>query len=61
MIFNLQQSGDYNLSAAMSAVLVALILLGYITTEILRKINIEKLKNFSFRQETQPEIVNKPC
>ncbi|MEW9123917.1 MAG: iron ABC transporter permease [Thermotaleaceae bacterium] len=60
-IFNLQQSGDYNLSAAMSAVVVAMILLGYILMEGVKKIDIQNLRKIALRQQTQPKIVNRPC
>ncbi|AOT68714.1 ABC transporter permease [Geosporobacter ferrireducens] len=60
-IFNLQQSGDYNLSAAMSAAVISMILLGYIITEGMKKISFGKLGKISYRQQTQSKVVNRPC
>ena len=36
-IFNLQQSGDYNLSSAMSSVIVAIVLMGYALSFVFRR------------------------
>ncbi|AKL97277.1 ABC-type Fe3 transport system, permease component [Clostridium aceticum] len=60
-VFNLQQAGTYNISAALSVIIVAFILTGYLVSVLIQKLSIAAIYKKLKTPKVFTEKIKKPC